>query len=81
MRWENKYILIAYFLGIICAKNCRNQTVYVKIIASRKSRTIFFETECSSISNSNSGSSVMRLGRILQVVRQQRRRLTRSAGT
>ena len=29
-----KYILIAYFLGNICAKNCHNRTVYVKIIAS-----------------------------------------------
>jgi len=28
---EIKYILITYFLGNICAKNCRNQTVYVKI--------------------------------------------------
>ena len=31
-----KYILIAYFLGNIFAKNCRNRTVYVKIIASCK---------------------------------------------
>ena len=31
-----KYILIAYFLGNICAKNCRNRTVYVKMIASCK---------------------------------------------
>ena len=30
-----KYILIAYFLRNICAKNCRNRTVYVKIIASK----------------------------------------------
>ena len=29
-----KYILIACVLGNICAKNCRNRTVYVKIIAS-----------------------------------------------
>jgi len=41
-----KYILIAYFLGNICAKNCRNRTVYVKIIASCKGGT-FFETQCS----------------------------------
>ena len=34
-----KDILIAYFLGNIRAKNCRNRTVYVKIIASCKSRT------------------------------------------
>ena len=40
-----KYILIAYFLGNICAKNCRNRTVYVKIIASCKGGT-FFETQC-----------------------------------
>jgi len=40
-----KYILIAYFLGNICAKNCRNWTVYVKIIASCKGGT-FFETRC-----------------------------------
>jgi len=38
-----KYILIAYFLGNTYAKNCRNQTVYVKIIASCKGET-FFET-------------------------------------
>jgi len=41
-----KYILIAYFLGNICVKNCRNRTVYVKIIASCKGGT-FFETQCS----------------------------------
>jgi len=40
-----KYILIAYFLGNIYAKNCRNRTVYVKIIASCKGGT-FFETRC-----------------------------------
>ena len=34
-----KYILIAYFLGNIFAKNCRNRTVYVKIIASCKGGT------------------------------------------
>ena len=40
-RWGGKikYILIAYFLGNICAKNCRNRTVYVKIIASCKGGT------------------------------------------
>jgi len=36
-----KYILIAYFLGNICAKSCRNRTVYVKIIASCKGGTFF----------------------------------------
>jgi len=38
VRWGGKikYTLIAYFLGNICAKNCRNRTVYVKIIASQK---------------------------------------------
>jgi len=40
-----KYILIAYFLGNIYAKNCRNRTVYVKIIASCKGG-VFFETQC-----------------------------------
>jgi len=40
-----KYILIAYFLGNICAKNCCNRTVYVKIIACCKGGT-FFETRC-----------------------------------
>ena len=40
-----KYILTAYVLGNICAKNCRNRTVYVKIIASCKGGT-FFETQC-----------------------------------
>ena len=35
VRWGGKikYLLIAYFLGNISAKNCRNRTVYVKIIA------------------------------------------------
>jgi len=36
-----KYILIAYFLGNICAKNCRNRAVYVKIIASCEGGTFF----------------------------------------
>jgi len=40
-----KYILIAYFLGKICAKNCRNRTVYVKIRASQRWNG-FFETQC-----------------------------------
>jgi len=40
-----KYILIAHFLGNICAKNCRNRTMYVKIITSCKGGT-FFETQC-----------------------------------
>jgi len=39
-----KYILIAYFLRNICAKNCCNRTVYVKIIASQ--RWDVFETQC-----------------------------------
>jgi len=43
-----KYILIAYFLGNICAKNCRNRAVYVKIIASCKGWT-FFKTRCITI--------------------------------
>ena len=40
-----KYFLVAYFLGNICAKKCRNRTVYVEIIASCKGGT-FFETLC-----------------------------------
>ena len=36
-----KYILIAYFLGNIYAKNCRNRTVCVKIIASCKGWMFF----------------------------------------
>jgi len=39
------FILIAYFLGNTCAKNYRNGTVYVKIIASQSGT--FFETRCS----------------------------------
>ena len=39
-----KYVLIAYFLSNISAKNCCNRTVYVKIIASQ--RWDFFETQC-----------------------------------
>jgi len=39
-----KYILIAYILGNICAKNCRNRTVYVKIIASCKGGAFFWDT-------------------------------------
>jgi len=33
--------LIAYFLGNVYAKNCRNQTVYVKIIARFQGGTFF----------------------------------------
>ena len=36
-----KYILTACFLGNICAKNCRNRTVYVKLTASCKGVTFF----------------------------------------
>ena len=39
-----KYILIAYLLGNIYAKNCRNRTVYVKIIANCKGGTFFWDT-------------------------------------
>jgi len=47
VRWGGKikYVLIAYFLSNICAKSCRNRTVYVNIIASCKGGT-FFETQC-----------------------------------
>jgi len=34
--WWEKYILTAYFLDKICAKNSRNRTMYVKIIASQR---------------------------------------------
>jgi len=45
VRWGGKikYILIAYFLSNICAKNRRNRTVCVKIIASQRSDD-FWET-------------------------------------
>ena len=38
IRWggKMKYILIAWFLGNISAKNCRSRTVYVKMTASRR---------------------------------------------
>jgi len=39
-----KYVLIAYFLGNIFAKNCCNRMVYVKITASQ--RWDVFETQC-----------------------------------
>jgi len=46
VRWGGKikYVLIAYFLRNICAKNCRNRTVYVKIIASCKGGTFFWDS-------------------------------------
>ena len=43
-RGKIKYTLIAYFLGNTCAKNCRNRTVYVKIIASCKGGTFLRHT-------------------------------------
>jgi len=52
-----KYILIVYFLDNIYAKNCRNWTVYVKIIASCKGGT-FFETECRIINHQNRSTGV-----------------------
>jgi len=39
-----KYILIAYFVVNIYAKNCRYRTVYVKIITSYKGGTFFWDT-------------------------------------
>ena len=47
VRWGGKirYILIVCFLGNSCAKNYRNWTVYVKILASCDGGT-FFETRC-----------------------------------
>jgi len=46
VRWGGKikYILIAYLLGNIHAKNCRNRTVYVKIIASCKGGAFFWDS-------------------------------------
>jgi len=45
IRWGRKikYILLAYFLGNMCAKNYCNQTVYVNIIASQR-RDVFWGT-------------------------------------
>jgi len=45
VRWGGKIkcTLIAHFLGNIFAKNCRNRTVYVKIIANQK-WNVFWET-------------------------------------
>jgi len=37
-------MLIAYLVGNICAKNCRKRAVYVKIIASCKGGTYFWDT-------------------------------------
>ena len=39
-----KHILIAYFIINICAKNYRNRTVHINIIASQKWDV--FETRC-----------------------------------
>jgi len=38
VRWRGKikYILIAYFLRNTCARNYHNQTVYVKIITTKR---------------------------------------------
>jgi len=46
VRWsgKTKYTLINYFIGNIFAKNCCNQTVYVKIIASQR-WDVLFETQ------------------------------------
>ena len=59
VRWGGKieYILIVSFLNNICAKNCRNRTVYVKIIASCKGGT-FFETKCGVQSKPNEPQAV-----------------------
>ena len=46
MRWENT-VLIADFLGNICANIYRHRTVYVKIIASQ--RWDVFETQCNDL--------------------------------
>jgi len=44
VKWggEIKYVLIAYFLGNILAKNCCNRTVYVKIIADQSTFLCIF---------------------------------------
>jgi len=46
VKWGGKikYILIACFFGNICAKNCCNRTVNVKITASCKGGTFFWDT-------------------------------------
>jgi len=44
VKWENKALLISYFLSNTSAKNYRNRIVDVKIIASR--RWDVFETRC-----------------------------------
>ena len=45
VRWDGnvKYVLIAYFLGNIFAKNCCNRAEYVKIIASQR-LDVFWDT-------------------------------------
>ena len=45
VRWGGKikYILVAYFHGHICSKNCRNRNVSVKSIASQK-WDVFWDT-------------------------------------
>jgi len=45
VRWGGKikYVLIAYFIGNIFAKNCCSRTVYVKIIASQR-WDVFWDT-------------------------------------
>jgi len=47
VRWGGKikYVLIAYFLGSIIAKNCCNRTVYVKVITTQR-WDVSFETWC-----------------------------------
>jgi len=53
VRWGGKikYLLIAYFLGNIYVKNCRNRTVYVKTIARCKGGTFFWDRVYKGIGN------------------------------
>ena len=50
VRWGGKikYILIAYFLGNICAKNGRNRTVHVEIIVSQRWDVFWDSVYCES---------------------------------
>jgi len=60
VRWGGKikYILIAYFRGNICAKNCHNRTMCVKMIASE--RWDVFETQCTQVSTKCTASFLRR---------------------
>jgi len=61
VRWGGKikYILLAYFLSNICAKNCHNRTVYVKIIGSCKGGTFLRRGVCSFCNRRSISSQIM----------------------